>query len=448
MAIGLLRLPSLRAPRRVGVTGAHRSAFLLRRRRGSPPRPRVRIEIEQLAQRRRRTRRRRATPASSLTRTVGACSSLSTTRRTVWAISRALPARPSAQPPGQPGQLGVDHLGRLGPQRDHGRGDPGGALADGRRRPRSATIARTAATSSALRRARRASAPSGSMPTSATPGRPAHGGVDVPRHRQVQEDQRPARPPAASAADHVGRDDHARPRRCRRSPGRPSASGGRPARSTAARPARRRRRPAVRRRSRVRLATAMPAAPPRAAVAAASALIEPAPTTSTSRPARSAPGAATRGARRRARPRRAAGCAGPADPGLGPGPLAGAQREPAELAEHRARPCRAPAASLQRRTHLAEDLALADHHRVQAGRHREQVAHRAVLVVHVQVLGQLVRRHAAVPREQLADGGDAARGTGPPRRRPPPGCRWRRRTPRRRGSACTTSRSSLAACHR
>src|SRR5919108_637029 len=62
---------------------------------------------------------------------------------------------------------------------------------------------------------------------------------------------------------------------------------------------------------------------------------------------------------------------------------------------------------LDRRTHLAEDLVLADHHRVEAGRHREQVAHRAVLVVHVQVLGQLVRRHAAVPREQLADGGDA-----------------------------------------
>jgi hypothetical protein len=62
---------------------------------------------------------------------------------------------------------------------------------------------------------------------------------------------------------------------------------------------------------------------------------------------------------------------------------------------------------LDGRTHLAEDLVLADHHRVEAGRHREQVAHRTVLVVHVQVLGQLMRRHAAVPREQLADGGDA-----------------------------------------
>ena len=98
--------------------------------------------------------------------------------------------------------------------------------------------------------------------------------------------------------------------------------------------------------------------------------------------------------------------AGPADRGLGPGPLAGAQREPAELAEHP--PGRAVLrGQLDGRTHLAEDLVLADHHRVEAGRHREQVAHRAVLVVHVQVLGQLVRRHAAVPREQLADRGDA-----------------------------------------
>ena len=98
--------------------------------------------------------------------------------------------------------------------------------------------------------------------------------------------------------------------------------------------------------------------------------------------------------------------AGPADPGLGPGPLAGAQRELAELAEH-------PAGravlrrQLDRRAHLAEDLVLADHDRVEPGGHREQMAHRAVLVMHVQVLGELVRRQAAVPREQFADRGDA-----------------------------------------
>src|SRR6185437_11080448 len=58
--------------------------------------------------------------------------------------------------------------------------------------------------------------------------------------------------------------------------------------------------------------------------------------------------------------------AGPAYRGLGPGPLAGAQCEPAELAEHP--PGRAVLRrQLDGRTHLAEDLVLADHHRVEAG---------------------------------------------------------------------------------
>ena len=178
----------------------------------------------------------------------------------------------------------------------------------------------------------------------------------------------------------------------------------------------------------VRLATAMLAAPLRAAVAAARALIEPAPTMSTRRPASaSVPdrpgGELDRGAQQAE--------AGPADRGLGPGPLAGAQREPPELAEH-------PAGGavlrrqLDRRAHLAEDLVLADHHRVEAGRHREQMADRPLLVVHVQVRGELGRRHPAVPGEQFADGRDAARGSGPRRRTPRPGCRWRRRRPRPR----------------
>jgi hypothetical protein len=91
---------------------------------------------------------------------------------------------------------------------------------------------------------------------------------------------------------------------------------------------------------------------------------------------------------------------------LRPAPLAGAQREPSELAEHPAGGA-VLLGELDRRAHLAEDLVLADHHRVQAGRHREQVADRPLLVVHVQVRGELGRRHPAVPGEQFADRRDA-----------------------------------------
>jgi len=53
--------------------------------------------------------------------------------------------------------------------------------------------------------------------------------------------------------------------------------------------------------------------------------------------------------------------AGPVDAGLGPGPLARPQRQPAELAQHAAD--RAVLfGELDRRAHLAEDLPLADHH--------------------------------------------------------------------------------------
>ena len=46
----------------------------------------------------------------------------------------------------------------------------------------------------------------------------------------------------------------------------------------------------------------------------------------------------------------------------------------------------------ERLAHLAEYLALADHHGVQAAGHRQQVLDRAVLVVHVQVPGELGQR--------------------------------------------------------
>ena len=54
-------------------------------------------------------------------------------------------------------------------------------------------------------------------------------------------------------------------------------------------------------------------------------------------------------------------------------------------------------------TDLAEDLALADDHRVEAGCNGEEVRHRRVVVVRVEVLGQLVERSARVRREELGD---------------------------------------------
>ena len=100
-------------------------------------------------------------------------------------------------------------------------------------------------------------------------------------------------------------------------------------------------------------------------------------------------------------------------------------------------------ASGERLPDLAEDLALADHHRVQAAGHREQVLHGAVLVVHVQVRGQLVERHARSAGPAARRRPRRRRGTCRPRRRSPPGCRcsrpWNRPRPRR----CSTSRSSL-----
>src|SRR5215472_1930655 len=90
------------------------------------------------------------------------------------------------------------------------------------------------------------------------------------------------------------------------------------------------------------------------------------------------------------------------DARLGVRPLGRAQRERAEVVE-------GPAERLvrardgQRPAHLAEDLALAHHHGLQATGHRQQVLYRAVLVVHVQVGRELGERDAGVPGEHLAD---------------------------------------------
>src|SRR6185437_11570868 len=97
----------------------------------------------------------------------------------------------------------------------------------------------------------------------------------------------------------------------------------------------------------------------------------------------------------------------PVDAGFRAGPLAGAQREAPQVAQ---RPAERPpvARQLQRRPDLTEDLALAHHHRLKPARHREEMLDRAVLIVHVQAGGQLVRRNARVPGKQLAHPGDPA----------------------------------------
>ena len=101
------------------------------------------------------------------------------------------------------------------------------------------------------------------------------------------------------------------------------------------------------------------------------------------------------------------GPAGAVDAGLGVGPLADPQGLLDQVVEQPA-----GAAGVLRGAQpdpdLAEDLALADDHRVQAAGHREQVRHGAVLVVHVEVRGELVEVDAGVPRQQLGDLGDAA----------------------------------------
>ena len=55
----------------------------------------------------------------------------------------------------------------------------------------------------------------------------------------------------------------------------------------------------------------------------------------------------------------------------------------------------------ERPAHLPEDLALAHHHGFQAARHRQQVLHRAVLVVHVQVRGEFRQRDVRIRRSRL-----------------------------------------------
>ena len=63
---------------------------------------------------------------------------------------------------------------------------------------------------------------------------------------------------------------------------------------------------------------------------------------------------------------------------------------------------------LPRVADLAEDLALADDHRVEPGRDREEVRDRGVVVVRVEVVGEVVGVDAGVVGEEVAHVADAA----------------------------------------
>ena len=129
-------------------------------------------------------------------------------------------------------------------------------------------------------------------------------------------------------------------------------------------------------RSGVRLTTTTSPAPRRTTVAMARPAIAPAPTTTTRRPRHVVGGAVERGGDE--------GRGGPVDVGLGVGALADAQRLLEEGVEGRADGAEL-LAEAERVAGLAEDLGLADGHRVEAGRDLEEVGDGAVVVVDVEV---------------------------------------------------------------
>ncbi len=101
--------------------------------------------------------------------------------------------------------------------------------------------------------------------------------------------------------------------------------------------------------------------------------------------------------------RRGATC----DAGLAAGPLAVAQGVAEQQVE---RGARRPFAlgDLPRRADLAEDLALAEHGRVEPGGDLEQVGHRAVVVLAVEVRRELVDAEVAELAQEVADVGVGA----------------------------------------
>ena len=92
----------------------------------------------------------------------------------------------------------------------------------------------------------------------------------------------------------------------------------------------------------------------------------------------------------------------PRDSGLGPSSFASRQRGTEQLIE--CRPRRALLlGDLPRRSNLSEDLALAEHGRVEAGRHLEEVGHRGGVMLAVEVRGEFVDAETAELAEQVAD---------------------------------------------
>ena len=134
-------------------------------------------------------------------------------------------------------------------------------------------------------------------------------------------------------------------------------------------------------------------APPRTRCRAASSLILPAPTSSTCR-SRSSP----KIFRASSTATEETETALLADAGLRARPLGRGHRAVAQRVQDRPQRSR-PLRQLVGLLHLAQDLRLADHHRVEAGRHAEGVAHRGLALEPVEVGFELAeaRGHGARP---------------------------------------------------
>ena len=81
------------------------------------------------------------------------------------------------------------------------------------------------------------------------------------------------------------------------------------------------------------------------------------------------------------------------DAGLGVHPFAHAQRGLRQIVQATTSPALLHA-GFEGLPELSEDLLVAQHHGVQPAGHPEGVAHRGILVVHVEVLGQHISRHS------------------------------------------------------
>ena len=129
----------------------------------------------------------------------------------------------------------------------------------------------------------------------------------------------------------------------------------------------------------------------------------PAPTTSARRPARSPPSATAASVSAS----ETSDAPAASMPVLGVHPLADPQRLLGQLVQRPADGAGLVGCGVGG-AQLAEDLRLADDHRVQPGGHREQVLHGGARVVHVDVLGQLGQRHPGVPAEHRGHVGQPA----------------------------------------